>query len=462
MVDLSQLWPHQKETFEFGKDLPAFADCSSAGTGKGLAHAKIAEYFLSNGGSRVVITAPKTLIRSAWQTEFFTRLPDVKIALAEAPEANRKDAFESDAEVVLLNVDGFTFLAKQSDKWLKNHLGTKALLINDESTTLKNPEANRTKAAMKVAPYFVKKHIMSGTMCPNSITEIFSQIKLIDSGERLGKRYTNFRNMFTYPVKRGPFTTFLDKPDAADIVYGLLKDILIRHPFDLVMPHVPRMDHRIIYYDLPIKHKDIYDELYRNSFLKYEGKNISAINKAALAGKLLQCASGAMYNDADGQEKTWSTIDSGRYELLGDLVEGRDHTVVFFLWKHQKEELIKQCKKRGLSYSVIDGDISSSEKRDEAVKQMQEGKLRVLLLHPLSASHGITLTKSTTVIFASPTYNADWYIQGTARIRRGVQSKITESIIILARDTRDFDAYEVFTNKKDRMEALNSLFERKV
>ena len=462
MIDTSGLWPHQLKTFEFGKDLPSFISGCCPGTGKSYAQAKIAEYFLESGGSRILITCPKSLVRSAWQEEFTTRLPHIKIALAEAPEENRKAAFMSDSDVVIINhsYDAFKWMAK-NESFLKRRLGKRALMINDESTAFKNPNSQTTKFAFKIAPLFEKRHCLSGTLAPNSVTELWAQAKLVDDGARLGKRYTAFRSLMQTSVQKGPFTQWVDKPDAANIAYGLLADILIRHKFEDVMKHVPRMDHRVIYYDLPKRHRTIYDKLEKELYLEFANKSISVVNAASLAAKLLQCASGAVYNDPDREDKSWSLIDSGRYDLIGDLVEERAHSIVFFLWKHQKAELIRQFEARGLPHDVIDGDVKSAEARDETRKRMQAGDLRVLLMHPKSGAHGLTLTKATTVIFASPTYQADWYVQGSARIRRGIQDQITESIIIVARDTRDEVAHQVFTGKKGRLDVLNTLFEGK-
>jgi len=459
-LDLSMLWPHQTETFNFGKDKPGMLDFSSPGIGKSLAHAKLAEQFLLEGGSRVVVTCPKSLVRSAWLEEFTKYSPHLTIALAEAPEANRKRAFESNSDVVVMNVDGFSWLVNQTPRWLKKHFGPKALLINDESHALKNPAAYRTKAAFELAKYFVKRHCLSGTPAPNSVVELWSQSKLVDDGMRLGKRYTAFRNFMQQPISKGPFVNWQDKPDATAITYGLLRDILIRHAFDEVMPKVPAMEHRILYYDLPSAHRKLYEKLEKEEYLAHEGKEISALNAASLAGKLLQCASGASYVDYVG-EQDWTIFDDGRYKLIADLVEARPHSIVFFSWKHQKYAIEKELKARKLSYAVIDGDVKSSAKRQEIVTAMQAGELRCVLGHPLSIGHGLTMTKATSVIFASPMYRADMYEQGTARIRRGTQDKVTESIIILGRDTRDEEAYKVFTGKMSRMQALNSLFERK-
>ena len=458
-IDLSALWPHQIETYEFGKDQDSLLDASDPGIGKTLAHAKLAEAFLSSGGSRVIVTCPKTLVRSAWLNELTRFSPDLSVAIAEAPADTRKAAFESKADVVIINIDGYKWLASQPLGWLKRRLGAKALLINDESHGLKNPSAMRTKAALKIAPLFVKKHCMSGTMAPNSVIEMWSQAKIVDGGKHLGKSYSAFRNLMQVPVHKGPFINWVDKPDAAELVYGLLSDIMIRHDFDKVMPNVPHMDHGIVWYDLPSKHRKLYEELEATSAIEHKGKLISAVNAASLAGKLLQCASGAVYSDSISKDKEWSILDTGRYELIADLAEGRKHSVIFFLWRHQRIAIENELKKRGMSYAIIDGTVKSSSVRNDIISKFQDGGLRSILIHPQSGGHGITLTKAATIIVASPVYEADKYKQMTARIRRGTQDKVTEAIIIMARNTRDEKAYEVFTGKRNRLDALNNLFE---
>lgn len=449
-----KFWPHQEKTYNFGKELPSLIDGSDPGTGKTIVNARIADAFLKEGGTRVLIACPKTLMRSAWKDEFERYLPHIDVALAEAPAESRKAAFDSEAKVVVINIDGLKWLAQQDKRLLKKWFGIKAMLICDESHTLKNPQAQRTKAAIKVSEYFIKKHVMSGTLAPNSVVELWTQAKIVDGGVRLGKRYTAFRNLMQKPINRGVFTEWVDKPDSPEIVYGLLNDITIRHSFDDVMTHVPDMEQTVIYYDLPKKHRTKYEELKTTMYVENKGATVSAVNAATLAGKLLQCASGAVYSG----ENEWTIFDSGRYELIADLVNGRKSCIVFWQWKHQKQEIIKSLDALNIKHAEIDGSVKSQVKRAEIVDGFQNGDFKCLLMHPETGAFGLTLTKGTTVIWASPVYEAKSKIQGDARIRRGSQDQKTESIVILGRATRDIDAYSVFSGKRTRLAALNNLF----
>jgi len=460
MIDTSMFWPHQQQTYDFHKDAACGFDGSDAGTAKTLPHLKIAEYFLANGGTRVLVVCPKVLMRSAWLNEAKERVPHLadQMALAEAPASNRKKAFDSDKPIVLINVDAMQWLEKQHKTWLKNRIGNKGLLIIDESHTLKNPDAKRTKAAMRVSEYFVKRHIMSGTASPNSVTELWSQFKIIDGGVRLGQRYTTFRNHMQMPVQKGPWVEWVDKPESAYIINELIKDITIRHEFSTVMKHVPEIEQQVIWYDLPKKHREVYDQLEHDSYLEYENTAVTALNAGILANKLLQLASGAVYHDVTQGKKTWEMVDSGRYELIAELAEARRHSIIFFLWDHQKQELERILKGKHLSYDVLDGKVKGDEKRAGIVSRFQNGELRTLLMHPKTGAYGLTLTKAATIIYASPIYEAAAKIQGDARIRRGTQDQAMESIVVLGKDTRDIHAYQVFSGKLDRLTAMNNLF----
>jgi SNF2 family DNA or RNA helicase len=129
---------------------------------------------------------------------------------------------------------------------------------------------------------------------------------------------------------------------------------------------------------------------------------------------------------------------------------------VGFLWRHQRLELEKAAKTRGVSYAIIDGTTKDRE-RIAAVESFQRGDTRVIFAHPQSGGHGLTLTAGTTTIWASPTYNSEHYIQFGARINRAGQEKETETILVTGHDTIDDRVYDKLGGKLDSMQLLLEL-----
>jgi len=136
-----------------------------------------------------------------------------------------------------------------------------------------------------------------------------------------------------------------------------------------------------------------------------------------------------------------------------DLVDVRKHSLVAFNWKHERNALIELAEKRGYTYEVIDGSVPA-QKRPEIVQRFQAGQIQVLFAHPQSAGHGLTLTTANTIIWCSPTYNAEHFQQFNRRIHRSGQTQKTETILISARNTWESEVYNKLNGKLNRMESL--------
>jgi SNF2 family DNA or RNA helicase len=149
-------------------------------------------------------------------------------------------------------------------------------------------------------------------------------------------------------------------------------------------------------------------------------------------------------------------VHEARYDLVMDLVEERAASIVAFNYTHERDYLIEQAEKRKISYGVIDGSVPT-KMRTEIVEGMQSGALRVVFGQPASMSHGLTLTRAKTVIWCSPTYNAEHYVQFNARIYRKGQNEKTEIIRIAAKDTWEPHVYKKLGVKVENMEQLLSL-----
>lgn len=438
---------HQKVSINFLAKKPEVFDMSDAGTGKTLVEVLDIAARRKKKSKCALVLATKSLLESAWADDIHKFAPHLTVSVAYAE--NREAAFATDADVYITNHDAAKWLAKKP----KSFFAKFDMLIIDESTAFKHRDSQRSSAVMKIRKYFKVVRLMSGTPNTNGVCDLWHQMLIVDGGKRLGKSFFAFRQALCTPEQVGPSANAIkwhDKPNAEVIVSSLIADVVIRHKFEDCVD-IPANHQYSINYHLPKKHMVAYKELEDNSILLLQKSSVTAINGAVLYGKLLQLASGAVYNDEGGYD--YSLLDTGRYELVLDLVQERQHSVVFFNWTHQRDELIKLAKARGLTYALIDGTVDSRA-RTEVVKHYQAGFYDVLFAHPQSAGHGLTLTRGTATIWCSPTHNLEHYLQGLKRIHRIGQTERTETIMLVAPGTIEERVYASLQAKDLKLTTL--------
>lgn len=445
--EIPPLFAHQQQTVAKAGGCPGFFDTSDAGTGKTRAHLQD----FANTGGRLLVLAPKSVLQSAWGNDIDKYFPGMTYAVANAN--NREKAFNMKTDVVITNHDAAVWLMKNP-----KHLDGFDRVVNDESTAYKNPQAQRSKAAAKIAQRMKWRRGMCATPNPHTVLELWHQIFMLDGGERLGKSYYKFRSVACEPFQNGPKAEHIewrDKPGIEAAVFSLLADINIRHELRkcVSMPenHVYRVE-----FDLTPRGRKQYEQMFDHQMLALANDEVvRAINAAAVTTKLLQIASGAMYT---GQGDEYVVLDQERTELIMDLLEPRPHSLVAFNWKHQRDQLMAAAVARGYPFEVIDGEVSAAN-RARIVEEFQAGKYKVLFAQPVSAGHGLTLTRATTTIWSSPTYRPDIFTQFNARIDRVGQTERMETILVCARGTVDERAYASMHEKKSAMDLLLSLME---
>lgn len=427
-------------------------DASDPGTGKTRVQIELFRMRRLRGGGKALVIAPKSLMRSAWQDDFMKFAPDMRTVVC--PAEKREQMFAQDADVYITNTDATKWLAKQPAKFFAQF----DTLIIDELSAFKHHTSQRSKALNKIKKYFPKRYGLTGTPNSNSITDIWHQVFVLDDGQRLGRSFYQFRNSVCEPRQVGPQPNMLqweDKPGAEQAVSSLLSDMVVRHKFEDCID-IPANHTYSVPYHMSPKQAKAYQQMERDAIaMLSDGKVITTVNAAGVMTKLLQIASGASYFEGlEGDD--YASIDSGRYELVADLVEQRDHSVVFFNWSHQRDELIKEFKKRGITYAVIDGN-TTDKGRKEVVDLFQSGFYRVLLAHPQSAAHGLTLTRGTATIWASPTYNLEHFLQGNRRIYRAGQTQKTETIVVLAPGTIEEKVFQKLQDKDAKQTSMLNL-----
>lgn len=444
------LYAHQKKSVAFASKQKVFFDASDPGCGKTAVQIELFRRRHKKGGKCALVIAPKSLLRPAWFLDFKKFAPELECSIAYAE--NRAEAFITKADVYITNTDAVNWLAKQKPKFFDKF----DTLIIDEATSFKHHTSGRSRALAKIKKYFTYRNALSGTPNSRTICDIWNVVNTLDDGQRLGKSFFGFRAACCTPVQVGPKSEMVewqDKEGAEEAVSGLIADITMRHKFEDCID-IPENHMYSVVYQLTPKQRKAYQQMKALSIAELSStKLVTAINGAAVTTKLQQIASGAVYND----EET-VLVDTGRYALILDLIEERKHSVCFFLWQHQRDELLREAAKRDITYCVIDGDTPTRE-REEIVEHYQNGFYRVLFAHPQSAGHGLTLTRGTATIWASPTYNLEHFVQGNRRIYRNGQKDRTETIVVLAEDTIDEHVYKALETKNVRMSNLLELLQ---
>lgn len=440
---------HQAVSLKFLLKKSCVLDASDPGTGKTFVQIMHFAKTRKKGECMLVI-APKSLLQPAWENDIQKFAPELATSIARA--TNREEAFDVPADVYITNTDAAVWLAKQPKKFFARF----KYLVIDEITAFKHPTSARSKAINKIKSHFTYRAGLTGTPNPNTITDIWNQINILDDGARLGGSWFAFRNSVCTPKQVGRqrhMVNWEDKEGAEEAVFSLLGDMTIRHSRDDCLD-LPENTQYTLPYILGKKQLRTYQEMALTQIAALsKGKAVTAINAAAVTTKLLQIASGAVYEHSD----KYHLIDTGRYELVLDLVEERKHSIVFYLWQHQRDFLIAEAKKRGIKFCVFDSN-ATAKARDDMIRDYQNGMYQVFFAHPASAAHGLTLTRASTVIWPSPTYNLEHFTQGNARAFRKGQEHKTETIIILAKDTLEEKVYARLMEKNMRMTNLLELF----
>lgn len=444
---IPELFSHQNQTKQFGLVTPRVFDMSDAGTGKTRAWLEVlSERFKLRGGKALVL-APKTILKSAWADDIRRFTPHLTYSIAYAH--NRQKAFEADVDIYITNHDAVKALQKKRRDWLEDR-GFHSLIV-DESTAFKHRTSQRSKALAKLADLFEYRALLTGTPNPNGLLDLWHQVFLLDGGDRLGASYWRYRSVVCEPQQVGPSPQHLkwhDKDGMDLAVAELLEDLTIRHLFE-ECTDIPENHEYTVSFELDKNHRRAYETLREHAVLELKEGGISAFNASVVANKLLQLASGAVYDD----QGIVQLYDTARYELVLDLAEQRNQCVVAFNWRHQRDHLTALAEQRGITYGIIDGSVSAG-RRTQIVEHFQAGLIRMIFAHPASAGHGLTLTRGRATIWASPVYNAEHFVQFNKRIYRIGQHHRTETILVVAEDTIDIEVAKRLMGKVEKMDDL--------
>lgn len=382
--------------------------------------------------NKCLVIAPKRVANVVWPEEVakWDHLKHLRLSVITGDEMQRIKALKAKADIYVINRENVSWLVRYyQSAWPYD------MVIIDELSSFKSSKAVRFKSLKMVRGKIKRLVGLTGTPAPNSLIDLWPQLYLLDEGARLGKLIGGYReryftrnyNGFGYKVREGS-----DKK-----IYSLIEDICISmKSADYI--ELPSKVEKDIVIELPDMKKYLAFE--RDCVLQLVDKEITAVNAAALTTKLLQYASGAIY---DSEAKTHFVHDE-KLNALEEVIESANGKpmLVFYNYKHSAVRIIERFKARKLE---TEADI----------RAWNEGKVPLLIAHPASAGHGLNLQYGGNLV---TWYDLNWslelYLQGNTRVYRQGQLKPVVINRLIVKGTMDEDVAACLHRKTNGQEAL--------
>lgn len=390
---------------------------------------------------KVLVIAPKKVAEGTWTREAakWDHTNMLRVSPVLGSQAKRIRALNTPADLYIINRENVVWLVDYyRNSWPFD------MVIVDESSSFKSHSAKRFKALASVGDHIDRLVELTGTPSPNGLADLWSQVYLLDSGERLGKRYTHFRERYFQPDKRGAdgmVYSYEAKPGTESAILEKISDICVSMKAEdyLQLPDVT-------YHEIPVvldpKALNAYTELERRMILELpeDESDISVTSAAALSNKLLQLANGAVYDE----DRTVHEIHGCKIEAFLELIESLQGkpALVFYNYQHDRERILKALAGAKLRIREL--------KKPQDEDDWNARKIDILLTHPASSAYGLNLQQGGNhVIWFGLTWNYELYTQANKRLHRQGQ---TEKVIIhhlVCSGTRDEDVMQALQRKDD-------------
>ena len=442
MPSRNDLHPYQHRMIDFIYNTPKCAVWAGLGLGKTVTTlTAITDLLDSFSVSKVLIIAPLRVANSVWHTESkrWTHTKDLTFSIVTGSEKERISALFKSADIYVIN--------RENVQWLVEHYKTKwpyDLVVIDESSSFKSASSQRFKALKKVRTLTDRMVQLTGTPSPNGLIDVWSQMFLLDGGERLGKTMSAYKMRFFEAGYNG--YSFKPVKNADKIIHKLIDDIVISLNVDDYLEMPERID-TVMRVNIPPARLAEYKQLEREFLIQINDAEIVAYNAATLAGKLLQYCNGAMYTD---ELKNWTEIHTAKLDALDEILEDNQDENLLIAYNY-KTDLIR-LKARYPDAVVLDND-------PDIITRWNNGQIKILLAHPASAGHGLNLQHGGCIIvWFGLNWSLELYQQFNGRLHRQGQTKPVRIVHIVADGCIDDKVMRAIENKAQTQdELLNAL-----
>ena len=394
-----------------------------------------------------LIIAPKGVVKTWHEQELPTHLPDhienvttlwqPNITKKQETKLNNLFDLGTDLHIFIMNVEALSTNkgVKFAEKFLRSH---RTLMALDESTTIKNPSAKRTKNVLALAPMAKYRRILTGSPVTKNPLDLYTQCEFLDPFLLNFNSWYAFRNRYaimkTIHVRGRSIQTvhkFQNLGELSDRLKGFSYRVLKEDCLDL--PEKIYMKRHVA---LTKEQENLYEQMRKTAIANLNGKVTSTVTVLTQLMRLQQITCGHFVAD-DG---TVQTIKNNRLDELMDVLEETENkAIIWAYWQRDVQDIRDAIEKEYGPRSVVDyyGLTPQDERQDNIRRFQNDNECRFLIGTPSTGGYGITLTEANTVIYYSNGYDLEKRLQSEDRAHRIGQKKNVTYIDLIAEDTVD-------------------------
>lgn len=339
-----------------------------------------------------------------------------------------KDKFDG-LTIFVMNVEAFSSLkGKQAGEWLARAFGPNGLIAIDESTTIKNHQAKRTKALSKIASGFKYKRLLTGSPITKSPLDIYAQADFLQKGALGYDSFYAFQARFAVLQKRTMGAQSFNQ------VVGYRNLDQLTHMIDKFSYRVLKKDcldlpekTYTVRYVAPTKEQwDMYESIRKHAMvLLDDGEMTTAPAVITQLLRLQQILSGHLKTD----EGEMVTFPSKRLDALKEIIQEHDgKAIIWSRFRHDIQVITDMLNKEfgeGCAAAYY-GDTSDNERNDIVMRFQKSNALRFFVGNPATAGYGLTLTEANLVVYYANDFNLETRIQSEDRAHRiGQRNPVT-------------------------------------
>lgn len=402
---------------------------------------------------KTLILGPPIVLNN-WKNEFLmhSNIKANDIVILNGTQKNRCKLLEKckdQDKILITNYE--SLLMKDLFKMIEEY--NIEVLVLDESHKVKSIQSKRTKAAIKLADQARYKFLLSGTPILNSMMDVFSQFRVLDSGETFGKNFVSFRGKYFYDKNSGMpkdkyFPNWIPRPGIEEEINRLISNKSM-HVTKNQCLDLPPLVKTIIPVEMSREQQKAYNDM-NDDLIAYINDTAAVAELAITKALRMQQIVSGFVNDHEGEIVRFKNPRKDALKELLEEITPSSKVLVWAVFKENYNDIREVCEKLKIKYVEVHGGIKQKDKMDNVDSFCNDNSIRVFIGHPGSGGIGITLIEASYMIFYSRNFSLEYDIQAEARCYRGgseIHKKVTRFDLV-SKGTIDEDVVKALQEKK--------------